>query len=170
MTTRTYRLFTPFSQVSDSGAGPCAPSLLGLIHTLLKDQEERRHFFQVGVVSGCVTEIFSSRLLINVTCSILGRFPSDIWRQVLWRHPDVCGDIPLAAWEVTSCPKSQTGNLHCAVKTIRTFIFWEMWLLALFPRDTNDARATRCEHCACRQHLAERSDCSFNELSILKIC
>ncbi|XP_056284989.1 zinc finger protein 497-like [Pseudoliparis swirei] len=34
------------TEVSDSGAGPCAPSLLGLIHTLLKDQEERRHFFQ----------------------------------------------------------------------------------------------------------------------------
>ncbi|TNN53958.1 hypothetical protein EYF80_035856 [Liparis tanakae] len=34
------------AQVSDSGAGSCAPSILGLIHTLLKDPEERRHFFQ----------------------------------------------------------------------------------------------------------------------------
>ncbi|XP_034414008.1 zinc finger protein 665-like [Cyclopterus lumpus] len=34
------------TEMSDSGAGSCAPSLLGLIHTLLKDQEERQHFFQ----------------------------------------------------------------------------------------------------------------------------
>ncbi|XP_054454682.1 zinc finger protein 569-like [Anoplopoma fimbria] len=34
------------TEISDSGDGSCAPSLLGLIHTLLKDQEERQHFFQ----------------------------------------------------------------------------------------------------------------------------
>ncbi|XP_068439603.1 zinc finger protein 135-like [Clinocottus analis] len=34
------------TEMSDSGAGSCAPSFLGLIHTLLKDQEERQHFFQ----------------------------------------------------------------------------------------------------------------------------
>ncbi|XP_075949212.1 uncharacterized protein LOC142951513 isoform X1 [Anarhichas minor] len=34
------------SEIRDSGDGSTAPGLLGLIHTLLKDQQERQHFFQ----------------------------------------------------------------------------------------------------------------------------
>ncbi|XP_051272735.1 zinc finger protein 91-like [Dicentrarchus labrax] len=34
------------TEISDSGDGSSSSNLLGLIHTLIKDQEERQHFFQ----------------------------------------------------------------------------------------------------------------------------
>ena len=41
-------------QISDTRERASASNLLSLIHALIKDQEERRHFFQVSV-SGSVT-------------------------------------------------------------------------------------------------------------------
>ena len=47
-------LYYVISQISDTRERESASNLLGLIHTLIKDQEERQHFFQVSV-SGSVT-------------------------------------------------------------------------------------------------------------------
>ncbi|TKS90225.1 Zinc finger protein 658B [Collichthys lucidus] len=45
-------------QMSDSGDGSSASDLLGLIHTLIKDQEERQHFFQVWFCDVKFVDIF----------------------------------------------------------------------------------------------------------------
>ncbi|KAI3365383.1 hypothetical protein L3Q82_010466, partial [Scortum barcoo] len=61
------------TELKDSGDGLSASNLFDLIHTLIKDQEERQHFFQVEV-SGCMAFHFLLKTVHQCSPRSLAQF------------------------------------------------------------------------------------------------